>query len=191
MVSEDLILARKASDGDQDAFARIYESNYKQVYYHVARIVGDRAEAEDLTQEVFLRAYQFMGSYSGDASLNRWLRKVATNLCIDRMRKRALNTVAWPSMVSREGEEQEVEFPDHGPSPLEVAQNQDAEDSIRGAISDLPDYYRNVVVLHDLLEYRGEEVARAVSCPVGTVKSRLSRAHSLLRSNLAEQRVIA
>lgn len=191
MVSEDLILARKASDGDQDAFARIYESNYKQVYYHVVRIVGDRAEAEDLTQEVFLRAYQFMGSYSGDASLNRWLRKVATNLCIDRMRKRALNTVAWPSMVSREGEEQEVEFPDHGPSPLEVAQNQDAEDSIRGAISDLPDYYRNVVVLHDLLEYRGEEVARAVSCPVGTVKSRLSRAHSLLRSNLAEQRVIA
>jgi RNA polymerase sigma-70 factor (ECF subfamily) len=79
MVAEDLALAKKAASGDQDAFTAIYKGNYKSVYYHVADIVGDRGEAEDITQEVFLRAYQFMGSYSGDASLNRWLKKVATN----------------------------------------------------------------------------------------------------------------
>ncbi len=191
MVSEDLLLAQRASTGDQDAFAQIYEDNRKAVYYHIARIVGDKADAEDLTQEVFLRAYQFMGSYSGDASLNRWLRKVATNLCIDRMRKRTLPTVSWPSLISKEGEEQEIEFPDKGPSPLEVAETEESEEHILGAVSTLPEYYRNVVVLHDLMQYRGDEVARAVSCPVGTVKSRLSRAHSILRSSLAEQRVIA
>lgn len=191
MVSEDLILARKASEGDQDAFTSIYDTNYKQVYYHVARIIGDRTEAEDVTQEVFLRAYQFMGSYSGTASLNRWLRKVATNLCIDRMRKRAIATVAWPQVVSKEGDEQEVDFPDLGPSPLQSAESKEEQDNIMDAISELPEYYRKVVVLHDVLEYRGDEVAWAVSCPVGTVKSRLSRAHGLLKSSLAEQRVIA
>ncbi len=191
MVSEDLILARRANDGDQEAFASIYETNYKQIYYHVARIIGDRTEAEDVTQEVFLRAYQFMGSYSGAASLNRWLRKVATNLCIDRMRKRAIPTVAWPSVVSKEGEEQDVDFPDKGPSPLEVAESAEEQESILDAIAGLPDYYRKVVVLHDIMEYRGDEVAGAVACPVGTVKSRLSRAHGLLKSSLQEQRVIA
>lgn len=191
MVAQDLTLAKKASTGDQDAFALIYETNYKAIYYHVARIIGDRGDAEDLTQEVFLRAYQFMNSYSGDASLNRWLRKVATNLCIDRMRKRSIPTVAWPSVVSKEGEEQEVEFADRGPSPLEDVQDSEIRDLILDAVTRLPDYYRNVVVLHDLMEYRGDEVADAVSCPVGTVKSRLSRAHGLLRVDLSAQRGIA
>ncbi len=191
MVTQDLALAQKASSGDQDAFAKIYESNYKAIYYHVNRIVGDRGDAEDMTQEVFLRAYQFMGSYSGDASLNRWLRRVATNLCIDKMRKRTVATAAWPTMASKEGDEQEVEFQAPGPSPLDDVQCVEATDIIMDAVTRLPDYYRNVVVLHDLMEYKGDEVAKAVSCPVGTVKSRLSRAHGLLRSDLAPQLGIA
>jgi len=191
MVTQDLALARKASEGDQDAFALIYESNYKAIYYHVARIIGDRGDAEDMTQEVFLRAYQFINSYSGDASLGRWLRKVATNLCIDKMRKRALPTAAWPTVTSREGEDQEVEFADQGSSPLEDVESVESRDIIMSAVTRLPDYYRNVVVLHDLMEYKGEEVARAIECPVGTVKSRLSRAHGLLRSDLSLQRGIA
>lgn len=191
MVTQDLALARKASRGDQDAFAEIYESNYKAIYYHVNRIVGDRGDAEDMTQEVFLRAYQFMGTYSGDASLNRWLRRVATNLCIDKKRKRTVATAAWPTMASKEGDEQEVEFQAPGPSPLDDVLCVEAKDTIMDAVTRLPDYYRNVVVLHDLMEYKGDEVAQAVSCPVGTVKSRLSRAHGLLRSDLAPQFGIA
>ncbi|MGE5580082.1 MAG: RNA polymerase sigma factor [Bacillota bacterium] len=191
MTTQDLVLARKATDGDQEAFRQIYEDNYKAIYYHVARILGDRGDAEDMTQEVFMRAYQFMGSYSGDASLNRWLRKVATNLCIDKMRKRAIPTVAWPSVVSKEGEEQDVEFADDGLSPLDRVESFEARDIVMDAVMRLPDYYRNVVVLHDLMEYKGDEVAEAVSCPVGTVKSRLSRAHGILRTNLSAERGIA
>jgi RNA polymerase sigma-70 factor (ECF subfamily) len=191
MATQDLVLARKVADGDQEAFRQIYEDNYKAIYYHVARILGDRGDAEDMTQEVFLRAYQFMGSYSGDASLNRWLRKVATNLCIDKMRKRVIPTVAWPSVVSKEGEEQDVEFPDDGPSPLDRVESLEARDIVMNAVMRLPHYYRNVVVLHDLMEYKGDEVAKTVSCPVGTVKSRLSRAHGLLRTDLSTERVIA
>ena len=181
MVAEDLALAQRASQGDDGAFNRIYETNYKQVYYHVSQILGDRFEAEDLTQEVFLRAYQFLDTYSGNASLGRWLRKVATNLCIDRMRKRSVPTVAWPSVMSKEGEEQEIEFPDRGPTPVEAVQAREGEDSILSAISGLPEYYRKVVVLYDIMDYGGDEVARRASCPLGTVKSRLSRAHGMLK----------
>ncbi len=191
MAAQDLALARKACEGDQDAFSEIYESNQKAVFFHILGMVGDRAEAEDLTQEVFLKAYQFMDSYSGDASLSRWLRKVATNLCIDKMRKKNLRTVAWPTLTSKDGEDQEMEFPDCGPSPLDSVLDIEAQDTVLNAIGRLPHYYRNVVMLYDVAGYRGDEVAEAVSCPVGTVKSRLSRAHVLLRSNLSVQKVIA
>lgn len=192
MTTEDLVLAKRASNGDEDAFSAIYQTNYAEVYYHVARLIGDRTEAEDVTQEVFLRAYQFMGTYSGAASLNRWLRKVATNLCIDRMRKRTVATVPWPTVVSKEGEEQDVEFPDRGPSPLDVAEIGEGEALILSAIAGLPEYYRKVVVLHDVMEHRGDEIASEASCPTGTVKSRLSRAHGRLKACLiANDPVIA
>ncbi len=181
MAAQDLALAERASQGDQEAFNTIYETYQKQIYYHIARIVNDRFEAEDLTQEVFLRAYQFMGSYSGTASLGRWLRRIATNLCIDRMRKRALATTQWPTVASKEGQEQAVEFAGDGPSPLEVAEDREGEGIILQAVQSLPDYYRKVVMLRDFMDLTGEEIAREIQCPIGTVKSRLSRAHGILR----------
>jgi RNA polymerase sigma-70 factor (ECF subfamily) len=90
MVAEDLMIAERASLGDERAFEEIYSTYYKQILWHVTRMVGDRMDAEDITQDVFLKAYQFIGSYSGTASLGRWLRKIATNTCIDRMRKRTI-----------------------------------------------------------------------------------------------------
>lgn len=189
--AEDLVLARRACGGDEEAFAKIYETNYKQVYFHIVRIMGDRVEAEDLTQEVFLRVHQFLGSYSGSAGLCRWIRKIATNLCIDKMRKKTIAQVPWPSVTSKEGEEQEVEFAGDAPSPIEVVLNREGEGSILEAIAGLPEYYRRVVALYDVMDYRGDEVARELACPVGTVKSRLSRAHALLRAGIPEdQRVM-
>ncbi len=185
MVAEDLVLAQSASQGDQEAFRAIYEAYQKQVYHHILRMVRDRYEAEDLTQEVFMRAYQFMGTYSGNAALGRWLRKIATNLCIDKMRKRSLPTASWPTIVSKDGDEQPVDFADEGLSPVDLAQSREAEEEIRQAIEELPEYYRNVVILKDIMDRSGEEVANEMDCPIGTVKSRLSRGHELLRQRFA------
>lgn len=182
MVAEELLIARRASMGDHEAFEHIFTTYYKQILWHVTRIVGDRLDAEDLTQEVFLKAYQSLGTYSGTANLGRWLRKIATNACIDRMRKKAVPTVAWPTLRSKDGDEQPAEFPDDSPTPLDVAQSKEAEDIIIDEIYRLPEYYRKVVWLYDVMEKSGEEVAREAACPIGTVKSRLSRAHGLLRS---------
>ena len=139
-------------------------------------------DAEDLTQEVFLRVYSSIDPYSGRASLGRWLRRVATNLCIDKMRKKRVPTVSWPVLTSKDGDEQPVDFPDAGYGLPELLEAQDGRDVIMKAIESLPEYYRDTVILHDILEYPGKEVAKRMSCPVGTVKSRLSRARNILQA---------
>ncbi|HHY75520.1 MAG TPA: RNA polymerase sigma factor [Firmicutes bacterium] len=191
MIAEELLLARKASLGDHEAFENIYRAYYKQILWHVTRIVGNRLDAEDLTQEVFLKAYQFMGTYSGQANLGRWLRRIATNTCIDQMRKKSLPTVAWPTVQSKDGDEQMVDFPDDALSPHEMAESNEGESAILEEINRLPEYYRKVVVLYDVMEKSGEEVAREASCPIGTVKSRLSRAHKILRDAFESREIRA
>ncbi len=181
MVAQDLALAKSVSGGDHDAFNVIYATYQKSVYHHVLRMIHDRFEAEDLTQEVFLKAYQFMDTYSGTAVLGRWLKKIATNLCIDRMRKRSLPMAAWPVAVSKDGDEQQVEFSDDGPSPLDMTESKEYMESIGQAISELPEHYRNVVVLRDVMDCSGDQTALQLACPTGTVKSRLSRGHEMLR----------
>ena len=141
-------------------------------------MVGNRLDAEDLTQ-VFLKAYQFIGTYSG-TNLGRWLRKIATNL-IDQMRRRRFRRCPGPQCYQKDGDEQPRRLPTIRCRPLRSRINE-GESAIMDEINRLPEYYRKVVVLYDVMEKTGEEVAREASCPIGTVKSRLSRAHKFLRS---------
>lgn len=185
MVVGDLMIAQKISLGDEEAFEKLYNRYSNEIYLHIFGIMKNKGDAEDLTQEVFLRVYSSIGTYSGHASLGRWLRKVATNICIDMMRKKKVPTVSWPTMISKDGDEQQIDFPDDkNELPLDALEAMDGRDTILRAISCLPDYYKDAVMLHDVLDYPGEEVARRMSCPVGTVKSRLSRARNILQGLL-------
>ncbi|QUL98781.1 MAG: sigma-70 family RNA polymerase sigma factor [Candidatus Fermentithermobacillus carboniphilus] len=186
MASEDLALAKRISSGDQEAFEFFFQRYRKDVLRHISTMIEDPAEAEDLTQEVFLRAYHSIHTYSGTASLGRWLRRIATNISIDRMRKKSVPTLAWPVLVTREGTEEPVDFPDDSPSPLDMAQSNEVKSNILKAISSLPPYYKEVVILHDIMNYSGEEIAKRIERPIGTVKSRLSRAHGILMRLLSQ-----
>ncbi len=186
VVTEDLLLASRAAHGDEEAFETLYNRYSRQIYFHILGIMKNKADAEDLTQEVFLRIYSSIGTYSGRASLGRWMRRVATNICIDSMRKRTVPTVPWPIMVSKDGDEQQVDFPDNENNlPLEVLTVQGEQDTILRAIASLPAYYRDTVMFHDIMDCSGKEVAKLMSCPIGTVKSRLSRARNLLKGMMA------
>jgi len=107
------------------------------------------------------------------------------------MRKKSLPTVAWPTVQSKDGDEQMVDFPDDALSPHEMAESNEGESAILEEINRLPEYYRKVVVLYDVMEKSGEEVAREASCPIGTVKSRLSRAHKILRDAFESREIRA
>lgn len=186
VLEEDLALARRVSGGDGEAFEILYDRYYRQIYLHISGIVKSKEDAEDLTQEVFLRAYSSMATYSGKASLGRWLRKVATNLCIDQMRKKRVRTIPWPVVSSKDGDEQPMDFPDGESELPDLVEAQDGRDTILKAINSLPDHYKETIILHDVMEYSGKEVARRLACPLGTVKSRLSRARNMLQTMVTQ-----
>lgn len=186
MHKEDLILAGEIARGDQDAFTYMYNRYYNQIKYYVSGIIKSHFDSEDIAQEVFLRAYQSMGTYTGAASLNRWLRTIATNLCIDKMRKRQLPVTSWPA-ISGDREDILVDFPDANLLPHEQAEVEDNVNTILDAMLCLPEHYRDVVLLHDVMHYTREEIAQKLSRPIGTIKSRLSRGHNILSRLLASE----
>jgi RNA polymerase sigma-70 factor (ECF subfamily) len=145
----------------------------------------DSPEAEDLTQEVFVRAYQSLRSFRHAAAVDTWLYRIATNLVIDRFRRRKRAPQQYVPL--EEGGDPLTELPavDRASNPAAAAELTELQAQVQRAIASLPPKLRSAVVLHDLEGLSYEEVAVAVGCPVGTVKSRLFNGRSLLRRKLS------
>lgn len=183
-MSDEIETVRRAQAGDGEAFAVLVRKYQKRVFGHVLRMVRNTEDAEDLTQEAFLRAYVCLGSYNGEASFGRWLYRIATNICIDRARKRKLLTSPWPEW--NDGEDgKAVEFPSEDLGPEEVLEEKESVYWILDAARRLPGHYREAFYLKNLSGRSYEEIAGFLGCAEGTVKSRVSRAHHILRKRLA------
>lgn len=174
----------QAQRGDVEAFSVLVTRHEKQVFRRVLSMVRNVEDARDLTQEVFLRAYLRLGSYSGEASFGRWLQRIATNVCIDRARRKRITTVPWPEWSDGE-DEKAVEFPSADPGPESVVEQKESLGEIVAATEKLPPHYREAFLMKNLSDRSYEEIAGFLGCPEGTVKSRVSRAHGLLRKHLA------
>lgn len=166
-------------------FDALVREHKQRIYTYICRLTNDSLDAEDLTQEVFVRAYQSFAAFRREAAVDTWLYRIATNLVIDRFRraKRA------PQLVSVE---EEMEDDPHAElaaearesDPQFTAQRGELQKKVRVAIGTLPPKLRAAVVLHDMEGLAYEEVAAALGCPVGTVKSRLFNARAVLRRKL-------
>lgn len=165
-------------------FAAMVREHKHRIHSYVCRLTNDSPDAEDITQEVFIRAYQSLPAFRHDAAVDTWLYRIATNLVIDRFRreKRAPRWVA----VDAETDEavRELPSPDRGGDPQATAQLSELQRQVQKAVHSLPPKLRAVVVLHDMEGLPYEAVAETVGCPVGTVKSRLFNARALLRRKL-------
>jgi RNA polymerase sigma-70 factor (ECF subfamily) len=193
---DNALIARYQSD-DVSAFDEIV-SRYKQkIYQYVFRMVGDADEAEDLTQEVFVKTYLSLASFRNQSSLNTWLYRIAGNLCIDNHRKRTRKEIALGGNVaslddgyygdsagSSDDSRQSREVPDATNEPYQVLARQELDAQIQTALTKLPDKMRSVIVLHDLEGLPYEEIAAIVKCPLGTVKSRLFNARQQIKELL-------
>lgn len=166
-------LVRRALDGDVDAFEQLYRENVNRVYALSLRMTADEARAEDMTQEVFIRAWEKMSTFRGDSSFSTWLHRLAFNLIIQNRRsdiRRLARVSALP----------ELDGLDSGRSDAPAEPRIDIE----RAIATLPPGARTVFVLHDVEGFKHEEIARTTGCAVGTVKAQLHRARRLLRKVL-------
>jgi RNA polymerase sigma-70 factor (ECF subfamily) len=170
------------------AFDEIVQQHKNRIYHYVCRMTHDSPEAEDLTQEVFIKAYQSLSTIRQEAAVDTWLYRIATNLVIDRFRRRKRGPLAWLPWSGEDEEGDplaEVPATDRSSNPAAVAELTELQARVHQAIATLPPKLRSAVVLHDMEGLSYEEVAAVVGCPVGTVKSRLFNGRNLLRRKLA------
>lgn len=164
--------ARRAATGDHAAFERLYREHVGRVHALARRMVGEDV-AEDLTQEVFIRAWQKLGTFRGDARFGTWLHRLAVNHLLSRratVRREDERTVPGEGILER------ITAPRRRGSAEAL--------DLEGAIGHLPDGAREVFVLYDVEGYPHEEIAERLGIAVGTSKSQLHRARMLLREKL-------
>lgn len=159
------------------AFEEIYDRHHRRVYSICLRMLQNAAEAEDLTQEVFVHLYRKVGSFRGESAFTTWLHRLTVNLVLMHFRKR---NVRFETTV---GESETPVQIAHGTGDAKKMPIVD-QIALERAIAELPPGYRNVFVLHDVEGYEHEEVARILGCAVGTSKSQLSKARLKLRKLL-------
>jgi len=170
-----------ARGGDERAFARIVEHYQRPVFAIAYRMTCDAAAAEDLAQEVFLRVWRKLETFRPGEPLRPWLLRLATNACINALKKR--RPVAVPMVGDGEGDAREPVAPT--PDAGEVASRQEAAEHLERAIAQLPDDYRLLVTLRHVEEMSYDEIAAALNRPMGTVKVQLFRARERLRRMLS------
>jgi RNA polymerase sigma-70 factor (ECF subfamily) len=173
-------LLQRARAGDLDAFEVIYRENAPRVFALCLRMTADRQRAQELTQDVFVRAWEGLPSFRGDAALTSWLHRIAVNVVLmdARANRRRVARVTLAEDLEGEGD---TEMADGFTPPVDVEQGIDLE----RAIAKLPPGARRVFVLHDIEGYRHEEIARLTGTAEGTLRAQLHRARKLLMEALS------
>jgi len=178
---EDLELVRQARSGLREAYEALVRRHHARVLQLCLCLLSDRSRAEDAAQEVFLKAYRSLEGFEGACSLSTWLHRVATNHCLDVLRKEARRrTESLDELVEREGERlQRALGSSSDPSrPLEAA------DLASRILSCLPEEQRAALVLRETQGLSYREIAQALECSVDSVKARLRRARAILQEKL-------
>jgi RNA polymerase sigma-70 factor (ECF subfamily) len=165
---------------DMSGFDEIYQKHYRRVYSICLRMTGNVAEAEDLTQEVFLQLHRKLKSFRGDAAFTTWLHRLTVNHVLMHFRKRRVRS----ELTTEDGEMPDRIDPDSDNLQALPIVDRIALDT---AIGKLPPGYRKVFVLHDVEGFEHDEIAGILSCSSGTSKSQLHKARLKLRKLLLEQ----
>jgi len=170
--------------GDQDAYTVLVERHSDLVYAIVSRIVLNEADADDVAQEAFVRAYHALPRFRGDSKFSSWLYRIAVNRSLTHLKRKKRRAAALdPTTGARAEVEASLEASREGPD--EAVLREERRAMVRKAVSGLPPRYRAVVTLFYLEERNYKEVAEILGIPMGTLKKHLHRARALLRDALA------
>lgn len=175
---------------DQPDFSTIVEENYQRVYNVIFRMIEDREEAEDLTQDTFVNAHRAFEAFRHESQVYTWLYRIAVNLTKNRLdRRRRRGASEGPSLdepVGTDDDDLTRQVEDYRNAPERTAENSELERILAHEVGRLRAEYKEVVILRDYEGLSYEDIGRVVGCSVQAVKSRLFRARSVLRKSLAE-----
>ncbi|MEK3889058.1 RNA polymerase sigma factor SigW [Bacillus sp. FSL K6-3431] len=170
--------------GDQEAFGDIVEIYKDRLFQLSYRMLGNRHEAEDIAQEAFVRAYVNIHSFNQSKKFSTWIYRIATNLCIDRIRKKKPDYFLDAEVSGAEGLTMYSKIAAEGKSPDKEVETMELQEIVQREILRLPDKYRTVIVLRYMDELSLNEISEVLEIPLGTVKTRVYRGREALRKQL-------
>lgn len=176
--------------GAQPRFEDLMKRTQKKVYNMAYRLSGNAADAEDLTQEAFFRAYRSFDTYEGDKPFENWILRIVTRLYLDllRHRRRRVQVVSYDNPLHKDSGEDDLYFEqaDDTANPESVLMDASLGEELENALRSLPAEQRLVVMLADIEGVAYKDIAEMLDTPVGTIRSRLHRTHKALRKTLAK-----
>lgn len=180
----DLKLIRRCKRGEEPAFAELLERYRVPIYNLCYRMVRNPEDARDLAQETFIKVFGLLDRYDEEHAFSSWLFRIATNHCIDHLRRNRLRMLSLDAGLGPEGDERELQLPDSGPRPDVVMQRKESMERLWEVVSGLPPHYRAIILLRHDQQLSYEEIAEALDLPLGTVKARIHRARNLVMDRL-------
>jgi RNA polymerase sigma factor (sigma-70 family) len=184
---EDTLLIAAALKGDQSAFKKLMKKYHDQIANLIYRITHHKEHVEDLTQEVFIKAFSSIKSFNEEYAFSTWLYKIATNSSIDFLRKKKLHTFSIDKPVATEESDYTFELPDLTYEPDKRIIAGQRASLIDEAIHMLPEKYKRVIILRHTEERDYREIAKILKLPIGTVKAHIFRARELLNKYLRDK----
>ncbi len=177
---------------EEARFNELLDETYKKVYNMAYRLAGTRADAEDLTQEAFYRAYRSFRDYEGDRPFENWIFRIVTRLFLDllRSRRRRVKSVSYDAPLQRDGGDDNLYFDmaDDAPNAEQTMMNTSLSEEMQMALDSLSPEQRTLVILADVENVPYKDIAEMLGKPVGTIRSRLHRTHKLIRHRLEQAR---
>lgn len=177
-------LVARVKNGDKQAFNLLVEKYQYRLRSLVGRLVKDAAEQEDIVQESFIRAYRALPGFRGDSAFYTWLYRIAVNTAKNYLATRSRR----PALQSLDDDDAPTRTPERlieTNTPEVILQNDQLVEAIRAAIRELPEELRQAITLRELEGLRYEDIAEAMDCPIGTVRSRIFRAREAIHEAIA------
>lgn len=179
----------RAKAGDMQAFEALILQHEKIVYNVALRMMNHSEDARDISQEVFLKAYKSIGQFDERAMFSTWLYRITTNTCIDELRRRkGKQSYSLEEELESEEGSMQRQIADEGETPEESLLRAERADELQKALAQLTEEHRLAVILRDIRGLSYEEIAEIMDLPMGTVKSRISRARNQLKQEILKIR---
>jgi RNA polymerase sigma factor (sigma-70 family) len=184
---QDLKTIRRCKRGEEAAFAEILARYRGPIYNLCYRMSRNPEDARDLAQEVFIKVFRLLDRFDEEYAFSSWLFRIASNHCIDHLRRNRMRFLSLDGVAGPDGEEFELQLPDEGPGPDTVLERSEAVAKLEEVIADLPPHYKAITLLRHQQQLSYEEIAEVLQLPLGTVKARIHRARAQIQQMLADR----
>jgi RNA polymerase sigma factor (sigma-70 family) len=177
---QDYCLVQNAIKGDQKSYAELLGRYRDAIYFMLLKMVNNKIDAEDLTIEAFGKAFRNLSQYSPSFAFSTWLFKIASNNCIDFLRKKKNDVISLDNPTDNSDQDQSIPLAANVLDPEEELIKDQKENVMRNIVTKLKPRYRKLIELRYFNEYSYEEISKELELPIGTVKAQLFRARELL-----------